>query len=428
MTITFIGHGYVGLVTACVFADLGNTVYVIGRNKDKLDRLEKGDPIIFEPGLSELLKKNLEGKRIIFTTSYKKAIPSSDVVFIAVGTPPKENGEADLSTVLAVAEEIGPNLKSGSTVVSCKSTVPVGTNRKILGVLEKTKSKHADVDIASCPEFLREGSALQDTFSPDRIVIGADSPKAVEKLLELHKPLQGERVVVGIESAELIKYASNSLLATKISFANMIAMLCEKTGANVVDVLEGVGLDKRLGHIFLDPGVGYGGSCFPKDVKALIKIGQSYGADMNLLQSVEDINQKSKDAFVAKIKSTVKGKKIGLWGLAFKPNTDDIREAPAIYMIRELLADGFEITAYDPEAMENTKTIFGNKITFAENPYDAARNSEGLIIATEWNEFKQIDLEKVHSLMKTPTIIDGRNMYDPKNMKLFGFMYISVGR
>lgn len=428
MTITFIGHGYVGLVTACVFADLGNTVYVIGRNKDKLDRLEKGDPIIFEPGLSELLKKNIEGKRIIFTTSYNKAIPSSDVVFIAVGTPPKENGEADLSTVLAVAEEIGPNLKSGHTVVSCKSTVPVGTNRKILSVLEKTKPKHAEVDIASCPEFLREGSALQDTFSPDRIVIGADSQKAVEKLLELHKPLQGERVVVGIESAELIKYASNSLLATKISFANMIAMLCEKTGANVVDVLEGVGLDKRLGHIFLDPGVGYGGSCFPKDVKALIKIGQSHGADMNLLQSVEDINQKSKDAFVAKIKSTITGKKIGLWGLAFKPNTDDIREAPAIYIVRQLLDDGFEITAYDPEAMENTEKIFGSKITFAKNPYDAVRTSDGLVIATEWNEFKQIDLEKVHTLMKTPTIIDGRNMYDPKNMKSFGFTYISVGR
>lgn len=428
MTITFIGHGYVGLVTACVFADLGNNVYVIGRNSEKLARLEKGDPIIYEPGLAELLKKNIDAKRITFTTSYKKAIPESDVVFIAVGTPPKENGEADLSTVISVAEKIAPNLKHGYTVISCKSTVPVGTNRKILSVIQKAKPKKSDCDIASCPEFLREGSALNDTFSPDRIVIGADSKKAIETLLKLHEPLKGERVVVGIESAEIIKYASNSLLATKISFANMIAQLCEKTGANVEDVLQGVGLDRRLGRIFLYPGVGYGGSCFPKDVKALIKTGQQYDVDMALLQSVEAINKKSKDQFIEKIVSSVTTKKIGLWGLAFKPNTDDIREAPATYIIQRLLEKKFKIKVYDPEASENSKKIFGNKIDYVKNPYDAVTNVHALIIITEWNEFKQIDLHKVFKLMKTPLILDGRNMYDPRTIESIGFRYISVGR
>jgi UDPglucose 6-dehydrogenase len=287
MTITFVGHGYVGLVTACVFADLGNTVYIIGRTPEKIKRLQNGDPIIFEPGLAELLKKNLDAKRIFFTDSYEKAIPQSEIVFIAVGTPPKENGEADLSSVLEVAEHIGKNLGDGDTVVSCKSTVPIGTNRKIYDLLQRVKPKNSTVHIASCPEFLKEGTALQDTFEPDRTVIGTNSDFARNTLLKLHEPLKGDRVLVGIESAEIIKYASNSILATKISFANLISFICEKTGANVEEVLDGVGLDARIGRVFLYPGVGYGGSCFPKDVKALIGSGTNLGIDMGLLKAVE---------------------------------------------------------------------------------------------------------------------------------------------
>lgn len=428
MKITFVGHGYVGLVTATVFADLGNTVYIIGRNAEKIKKLAKGDPIIFEPRLSELLKKNIASKRISFTTSYKNAIPKSDVVFIAVGTPSAEDGEADLSAVYEVSQKIAKNLGKKYTVIVCKSTVPVGTNRKIYQLIKKHKPKSVDFDVASCPEFLREGSALQDTFVPDRIVIGANSKAAIDILLKLHKPLNGERVIVSLESAELIKYASNSILATKISFANLISFICEKTGADVEDVLRGVGLDRRIGRVFLYPGAGYGGSCFPKDVKALIKTGESYNISMNLLKSVEEINEKARETLLTKISENVANKKIAIWGLAFKPNTDDIREAPSIHIIKKLLSYNFDINVYDPEAMENTKKKFADKITFAENPYRAVDGVDTLAILTEWNEFKQIDLPRIIKLMKRPLVIDGRNIYDPKMMKSLGFNYISVGR
>ncbi len=428
MTITFIGHGYVGLVTACVFADLGNTVYVIGRNAEKIVMLSKGNPLIFEPGLEELLKKNLSADRIHFTNSYKKTVPNSDVIFIAVGTPSKENGEADLTNVFKVTKKLAQNLGPKYTLITCKSTVPVGTNRRIAKLIEKNKPKNSDFDVASCPEFLREGTALQDTFSPDRIVIGTDSKRAAEVLLKLHQPLKGQHVVVGLESAEIIKYAANSILATKISFANLVSFLCDKTGADVEDVLEGIGLDNRIGRIFLYPGVGYGGSCFPKDVKALIKTGQSLDVDMSLLESVESINKQARNNFLEKILKKSKGKKIGVLGLAFKPNTDDMRDAPSAYIINKLIDKGYKIKVYDPEAMDNARILFKTKVDYAKNPYDAASNVDCLIILTEWNEFKQIDLPKVLKLMTSPLIVDGRNMYEPKMMKTLGFAYISVGR
>lgn len=430
MIITFIGHGYVGLVTACVFADLGNTVYVIGRNQDKLKRLSSGDPIIFEPGLQELLKKNLAKKTIHFTTDYSVSIPKSDIVFIAVGTPPNEDGSANTTTVYSVAELIGKHLKKGYTIVSCKSTVPIGTNRKIKKIIDTVKNKDAYIDVVSCPEFLREGTALQDTFTPDRIVIGSDSKKAINILLDLHKPLEGKRVIVGLESAEIIKYASNSLLAAKISFANLISFYCEETGADVLEVLEGVGLDRRIGHRFLQPGIGYGGSCFPKDVKALITMGDALSLDTTFLKAIEKINRDAQTRFISKIKKYVPKGKIALWGLSFKPNTDDVRDSPAFNIINALLYDGYTIQAYDPEAYKNAKRIYkkNKNITFLSSPYDTLNEANGLVICTEWNEFKQIDLQQVKKILKKPIILDGRNIYEPKKMKIRGFTYLSVGR
>lgn len=428
MTITVVGHGYVGLVTACVFADFGNKVWVIGHTPEKLEKLRSGDPIIYEPGLQELLQKNNKAGRLHFTTEYNEAIPESRIVFITVGTPPKENGEADLSTVFGVTETIAKNLKKGYTVVSCKSTVPVSTNREVAKILEKNKPDGAEFDVASCPEFLREGTALLDTFHPDRIVIGTDNQKAADVLLEVHKPIDGVRVLVGIESAEIIKYASNSILATKISFANMISFICEKTGADVEQVLEGVGLDNRVGRKFLYPGVGYGGSCFPKDVRALTSTGKNIGVDVSLLESVEEINQLARENVLNKIKQYAEGQTVAIWGLAFKPDTDDIRFAPSTYIIEELLKDGYTVKVHDREAMDNIKKLFGDKIEYSDNQYDMLKDADALIILTEWNEFKQADLKRVKSILKKPLIIDGRNIYDLDEMKELGFQYISIGR
>ena len=428
MTITIVGHGYVGLVTACVFADFGNKVHVIGHTQEKINRLISGDPIIYEPGLKELLQKNLSAKRIIFTLDYKKPISESDIVFITVGTPPKENGEADLSAVIVVAEKIAKNLKSGFTVISCKSTVPLGTNREIEGIINKHKSDDAQFAVASCPEFLREGTAIKDTLIPDRIIIGSESDKAKEILIDLHKPIGGKRVITNLASAELIKYASNSILATKISFANLISFYCEKTGGDVETVLDGVGLDHRTGRNFLFPGLGYGGSCFPKDVKALLAIGNGLNIDTSLLKAVENINKQAKENMIEKIIKYSPGKNIAVWGLSFKPDTDDIREAPALYIINSLIKKGFTIKAYDPVAMENVKKSFSEKITFVNDQYEAVKDSDALFIATEWNEFKQIDLNQVKLLLKSPVIFDGRNIYDPVSMKKLGFKYYSVGR
>ena len=428
MTITFIGHGYVGLVTACVFADFGNDVWVIGRSQNKINKLKAGDPLIYEPGLKELLQKNLQCGRLHFTLDYDQAISKSEIVFIAVGTPPKENGEADLSMVLSVAEKIAKHLQPGLTIVSCKSTVPIGTNTKIKKTIEAHKAKTAKIEVASCPEFLREGSALNDTISPDRVVIGSDSKIAIAKLLELHKPLHGQRVITDLSSAELIKYTANAMLANKISFANLIAFYCEKVGADVEAVLDAVGLDKRIGRIFMNPGVGYGGSCFPKDVKALIKIGEQLGVDPGFLEAVERVNLQAKQQFVNKIVNNCKGKNLAVWGLSFKANTDDLREAPSLYIIDKLLEQGFQITAYDPVAITNAKALLQNKITFAANAYEALKNKDALVIVTEWNEFKHADFPKIKTLLKQPVIFDGRNIYDPQDLKKFGFKYFSIGR
>ncbi len=429
MTITFIGHGYVGLVTAAVFADLGNTVWVVGRTPEKIENLKRGITPFYEPGLSELVKHNLSAGRLRFTLDYKKAIPNSKIIFICVGTPSKENGEADLSSVFSAAKVIGENLQNYAVIVT-KSTVPMGTNRKVSKIIGKIVPKKLQFDIASCPEFLKEGSAISDTLNPDRIVIGADTKQAKDLLLDLHKPIDGARIVTTIESAEMIKYASNALLSTKISFANALSFICDAVGADVEVVLSGVGVDKRLGRSFLYPGVGFGGSCFPKDVKALIAIAKQHKYDFKLLSAVYQINQEARERFVAKILSTlgsVKGKTLAVLGLSFKPNTDDMREAPSVDIIKKLQAAGAVIRAFDPEAVNNAKKIFRN-ITYCENAQDAARNADALIVLTEWNEFKQLDLADIKKLMKHHFIFDGRNIYDPGKVKKLGFVYKGIGR
>jgi UDPglucose 6-dehydrogenase len=430
MTITFIGHGYVGLVTASVFADLGNTVWVIGHTKEKIENLKKGILPIYEPGLEEIVKRNVKAKRLLFTLDYKEAIANSKAVFIAVGTPPKPNGEADLSVVFEVAKRIGENL-DGYTVVVTKSTVPVGTNKKTYEIINNAKSEKATFDVASIPEFLREGQAISDTLHPDRIVIGTSSKTAEKLLIELHKPIDGKYVLTNIETAEMIKYAANSFLATKISYANAIAHLSELTGADGSKVLEAVGLDKRVGSQFLFAGAGYGGSCFPKDVKAMIAIAKKAGYDFSLLRDVEEINKQAMRGIVEKAKNLlggeVKGKTIGILGLSFKPDTDDMRDAPSIIVINSLLKEGARIKVYDPIAMINAKRILKN-VDFQLDPYSASKDCDILVIMTEWNEFRQLDLGRIKDLMNKPVILDGRNIYDPLELKELGFTYTGVGR
>lgn len=431
MNIAIIGHGYVGLVTAVVFADLGNTVRVIGRDKKKIDQLRFGKPTFYEPGLEEMLKRNLAAKRIIFTLDYKEAIFPSEVVFIGVGTPPKENGEADLTNVLKVAESIGKHINN-YTVVACKSTVPVGTNRKIKDIILKLGVPKAKFDIASCPEFLREGTALSDTLHPDRVVIGTENPKAEKVLVAFHKPIGGARILTTIETAEMIKYASNALLATKVSFANMLAFLCEEVGADVEKVLTGVGIDRRLGRSFLYPGAGYGGSCLPKDVKALVKVGQAHGANMGLLEEVEKINTEASRRIASKIIKALgsgTGKTLGVLGLSFKPNTDDMREAPSVKilkMVREKLPT-LTIKVYDPIVKSVPEKSLGNMI-YSTDAYEAVTGAHAMALMTEWNEFRQLDLQKVQKLMKKSVIIDGRNIFDPHTAADYGFTYYGVGR
>lgn len=430
MTIAFVGHGYVGLVTAAVFADLGNTVWVVGRTKEKIERLKKGDPLIYEPGLDELLKRNLAAGRLKFTLDYKEAVAASAVIFIAVGTPSKPNGEADLSQVFAAAEEIGKSLV-GYKVVVTKSTVPPGTGKKVAAIVDKVKPDGSSFAIASCPEFLREGTGLSDTLHPDRVVIGTNSDRARDILVELHKSIDGKAVLSNVETAELIKYASNSMLATKISFANAISFLAEKVGADVEKVLEGVGLDKRIGRSFLYPGVGYGGSCFPKDVKALIAIAGEYDYDFKLLKSVHEVNNEARSNFVGKIVqhfTSLKGKTIAVLGLAFKPDTDDMREAPSTDIIHSLIEKGAKIAVYDPIAMDKAKEKLPSGIRFAKDPYDAAHDADAVAIVTEWNEFRQIDLVRLAKGMKHLVLFDGRNIYEPARVRELGFMYYGVGR
>lgn len=430
MTITFVGHGYVGLVTAAVFADLGNTVWVIGHTPHKINDLKKGILPIYEPGLEEIVKRNIKAKRLLFTLAYDKAIPASSVVFIAVGTPPKESGEADLSVAFEVAKKFGQYL-DGYTIIATKSTVPVGTNQKIKQLVSQVKPVKATFDIASVPEFLREGQAISDTLHPDRIVIGIESAQAQRLLLELHKPISSTFVFTNIETAEMIKYASNAMLATKISFANAIAKLSELTGADGLKVLKAVGLDKRVGTNFLSPGAGYGGSCFPKDVKALIAIAKQHGYDFALLKDVEIINETAMHEIVAKslklLQGNIKGKTIGILGLSFKPDTDDMRDAPSIVIIEALAKKGAKIRVFDPIAMGKAKKSLRGVI-YCTSAYEVAEQCDLLIVITEWNEFRQLDLGKIKERMKQANLIDGRNIYDPEKARKLGFTYIGVGR
>lgn len=433
MVISIIGQGYVGLVSAAVFADLGNTVYGVDILKKRIEELKKGTIPFFEPGLCEMVKRNLDSGRLQFTTSYSEAIANSEVIFICVGTPAKENGEADLSFIFKTVETIAENLNSDNLIV-CKSTVPVGTNKKIKELINqvlKKRKRKISFDIASCPEFLKEGTAIHDTLNPDRLIIGTESKRAKKTLLELHKPIDGQFLLTDIKTAEMIKYAANSFLAMKISFANAISFLCEKAGADVNLVLDGVGLDKRIGRAFLYPGLGYGGSCLPKDVKAMVNIAKKLGYDFKLLKAVNEINNEAAERFVKKtikMLGEVKNKTIAVWGLSFKPNTDDMREAPSIRILTPLINLGAKIKAYDPEALKNAKKIFGKKISYFQDPYETVKGAEIILIITEWNEFKQINLKKVKKLIKKPIICDGRNIYNPERLKNLGFLYKSIGR
>ena len=433
MTLTVIGAGYVGLVSAAVFSDLGNRVYCVDINKAKIEDLKGAKVPFFEPSLSEYIERNVGAKRLFFTTSYRDSVPKSQVVLICVGTPPKNNGEADLSYLFGAVEEAAKHF-SGYTLIVIKSTVPVGFEDD----LERTVKKYAKskFEFAACPEFLREGTAIEDTLHPDRIVIGASSKKAQKILLELHAPISGERILCDVRSAQLIKYASNALLATKVSFANAIAAICEKTGANVEKVLAGVGADRRIGRPFLYPGVGYGGSCLPKDVLAFIAIARSFNYDFHLLRSVESINEGQISLFINKVRSALDaeeekgknltGRKLAVLGLAFKPDTDDMRDAPSVKIIRNLVELGAEITAYDPQAMENAKKILP-KINYAKDEYDAVREKDAILLITEWSQFAELDLERIKKLVKKPIILDGRNFLSSEKVKRAGFIHLKIG-
>lgn len=428
MTISIIGTGYVGLVTGAIFADLGHKVFCLDIDKQKIASLKNGEIPFYEPGLKELVKRNVDQKRLLFTTESREAIPKSKVVFICVGTPANGNGEANLSYLFSAVTEVAKHLK-GYTLIAIKSTVPIGVEVELEKLI--SSSATAKYEFASCPEFLKEGSAIEDAQCPDRIIIGTKSKKAADLLLDLYKHMNGQRIVCDLRSAQMIKYAANSFLATKISFANAVANLCEKSQADAEVVLRGIGLDNRIGKAFLSPGVGFGGSCFPKDIAAFIKLAEKYGHSFDLLKAVESINQQQIDLFIEKViklVNPIKGKTLAVLGLAFKPNTDDIREAPSIKIINKLLKMGAKINTYDPVAANNARVVLENSVTFTEDPYIALKDADAMLVVTDWNEFKELDLEKARKIMKKPTIIDGRNIYDPIKIKQLGFIYQGVGR
>lgn len=430
MNVTIIGAGYVGLPTGVIFAELGHTVWIVRRNKEKVALLKQGKSPIYEPGLEELIRRNLSAGRLFPTTSYSDSVSNSDVVFICVGTPQSESGEADLFQVFEAAREIARNCKN-YTLIVIKSTVPVGTGDKVREVVSQYIGKEREFDVASCPEFLRESTAVSDALNPDRIVIGADSKRARDLLLALHQNLPGERVVTGLRTAEIIKYASNAMLSTQISFINMLADLCERAGADVTDVARAMRLDKRIGkYAFLDAGLGYGGGCFPKDIEALIHILESHGCYAGILQAVQRVNQTRSDIFLKKIIRTLgelEGKVLGLWGLTFKPNTDDLRQSPALAIVKKLLNAGAKIKAYDPVAEEAAYKIFP-ELQYCDCIYDSIEGADSLVIATAWQEFERVDLELIKQKMKRPLVFDGRNIFDPRLMMEKGFEYYSIGR
>jgi UDPglucose 6-dehydrogenase len=432
MKIAVVGTGYVGLVTGTCFAETGNEVTCIDIDKSKVDKLSSGQITIYEPGLEKIFLRNQKEGRLHFTTSLDEGIKGAQIIFLALPTPPGEDGSADLKYILGVANDLGKIITEYKVIID-KSTVPVGTADKVTAAI--AKNAKVEFDVVSNPEFLREGVAVDDFMKPDRVVIGTTSEKAIKILNELYAPFvrQGNPIIFMDEkSAELTKYAANSFLATKITFMNEIAQLCEKLGADVDMVRKGIGSDERIGRRFLFPGIGYGGSCFPKDVQALAKSSTEVNYEFKILEAVMEVNDKQKLHLLPKIeayfKNNLKGKKIALWGLAFKPNTDDIREAPALYIIDALLAAGTTVTAFDPEAMPNVKGVVGNKISYVDNQYDALKDADALVIATEWSEFRTPDFAKIVSLLKNKVIFDGRNLFDLAQMETLGFHYESIGR
>ncbi|MBC7849338.1 MAG: UDP-glucose/GDP-mannose dehydrogenase family protein [Chitinophagaceae bacterium] len=432
MKIAVVGTGYVGLVTGTCFAETGNNVTCIDIDKAKIDKLNGGQVTIYEPGLEKIFLRNQREERLHFTTNLAEGIKDAKIIFLALPTPPGEDGSADLKYILGVADDLGKILDDYKVIVD-KSTVPVGTAEKVHAAI--AKNFKGEFDVVSNPEFLREGVAVDDFLKPDRVVIGAVSEKAKKVMGELYAPFvrSGNPILyMDVRSAELTKYAANSFLATKITFMNEIAQLCELLGADVDMVRRGVGSDDRIGKRFLFPGIGYGGSCFPKDVQALAKSSSDASYEFRILNAVMDVNERMKLHLMPKIRkyfgNNLKGKKFALWGLAFKPNTDDIREAPALYMIDALTAEGATICAYDPEAMPNVKRLIGDKIEFGETQYECLNKADGLIIATEWNEFRTPDFLKIVKLMKNKVIFDGRNLFDTDSIKELGFFYESVGR
>lgn len=432
MKICIIGTGYVGLVAGTCLAEMGNDLICVDNNPEKLENLRQGVIPIYEPGLEELIKINVLEKRLEFTSDLDYAVKNSLICFIAVGTPEKEDGSCDLTAVLKVAEAIAKSMDDYKVIVN-KSTVPVGTADKVKEVV--SVYTNFDFDVVSNPEFLKQGAAVDDFLKPDRVIIGSESQKATEIMREVYSPFlrTGNPIIImDVKSAEMSKYASNSFLATKISFINELANICEQVGADIEQVRIGMSTDRRIGSQFLFPGLGYGGSCFPKDVKALVKVAQDNNVESRILESVDFVNQNQRLLFIDKIfeyfNGDVRNKKFALWGLAFKPRTNDMREAPAITIVKKLLEKGAEISAYDPKAVEEARKIFGDSIDYAKSNYESLNNADALILATEWNEFRRPDFDRIKSMLKTPVIFDGRNQYDPIRMSDRGFTYFCIGK
>lgn len=439
MKLAVVGSGYVGLVTGTCFAEMGKDVICVDNDQRKIDLLKEGKVPIYEPGLDDMVQRNYNQGRLTFTTDIKTAVEQSQIIFIAVGTPPDEDGSADLQYVLAVAKDIALNMNEYKIVVD-KSTVPVGTadlvRREMQAVLDGRNS-NLTFDVVSNPEFLKEGAAIEDFMKPDRIVVGVESEKVGEIMRDLYAPFNMSRdrvIVMSVRSAEMTKYAANAMLATKISFINEIALLCEKLGADVAEVRQGIGSDSRIGYKFIYPGVGYGGSCFPKDVKALIHMAKQVGLEPKVMTAVEDRNELQKHILIDKVKQhfgdDLSGKTFAVWGLAFKPQTDDMREAPSIVIIEGLIAAGAKVVTYDPVAMQEAKHRFGDmeNLSYSDNQNDALKAADALLLITEWHQFRHPDFKKIKSLLKTPVIFDGRNQYDPEIVKQLGFDYHGIGR
>jgi UDPglucose 6-dehydrogenase len=428
--ITVIGVGYVGLVSGACFADLGNRVTCLDINEERIANLKKGIMPIYEMGLEELVERNVEAGRLLFTTSYEDALKDAEFVFIAVGTPSGVDGEADLRYVRMAAETIADVMDHPMIIIN-KSTVPVGTGDWVAEIIHQRNPDVPDFSVVSCPEFLREGSAISDFMNPDRTVLGSTDKDAAEKVAQLHLPLRSTIMITDLRTAEMIKYASNAFLAAKISFINEMANICEALGADVKEVAAGMGLDGRIGPHFLEAGLGWGGSCFPKDVKALAYMAETEGRHPHLLHAVMDINADQRQAPLRKLQEILdeplEGKTVGLLGLAFKPNTDDMRDAPSIDLAHNLMRAGASVRAYDPAAMENARKVLP-EITLVKNAYEVAENVDALILVTEWNEFKNLDLERVKGLMRSPILVDGRNIYDPVEVRALGFKYRGIGR